>query len=90
MRKYIAIVFLSLMLSGCADPKVIDGIKYDTYGILNADEKKNPNIEYRMVWGNLVWSLILCETIIAPFYFIGFSMYEPIGKLDPNKPKGAI
>ena len=69
---------------------MIDGVKYDTYGILNADEKKNPNIEYRMVWGNLVWSLILCETIIAPFYFIGFSMYEPIGKLDPNKPKGAI
>ena len=76
-----------LSLSGCGDVKTIDGLTYDTYGLINESEKRNPDIEYELIIGNIVWSCILVETIVAPIYFIGFSMYEPVGK---KKPKGVI
>jgi len=46
---------------------------------LNKDTKQNPNIEYELVWGNLIWGCVLVETIIAPVYFFGWSLWEPIG-----------
>lgn len=81
-----------MFASGCADTKVIDGVEYDTYGIVNASEKKNPDIEYRFVIGNAIWGVVLFETLIAPVYFYGFSIYEPVGKKSDNVdlPKGAI
>ena len=83
MKKVISsimIIYLCcLMLSGCADPKTINGIKYETYGFLNQNEVKNPKIKYRLVMENVIWSIILCESLVFPVYFIGFSLYEPIG-----------
>ncbi len=68
-----------LLLAGCGKPKTINGVTYDTYGLLNSDQKKNPDIEYEVIWGNVVWGAFLCETIIAPIYFAGFSLFEPVG-----------
>ena len=34
--------------------------------------------------GNVVWSVLLVETVIAPIYFLGFSLFEPVG------PKGEV
>ena len=83
--------FLSMfMLTGCGDTKVIDGIEYDTYGILNVNSKRNDNIQYRTIIGNVVWSILLCETLVAPIYFIGFSLYEPVGVKKYTEIKGAI
>ena len=59
---------------------MINGHDYDTYGLLNKDDYKDDNIKYRLSYGNLIWSFIFVETIIAPVYFIGFSLYEPICK----------
>jgi len=61
---------------------VIGGRHYETYGYLNKDEVKAPNVRYRVVVGNLVWSVLLGETIIAPIYFIGFDLFEPVGLAD--------
>jgi hypothetical protein len=83
MKKKIAIIVLvvvSLAFSGCANTKVIDGVEYDTYGLLNKDEKKNEKIQYELVWGNIVWGAILFSSVVAPVYFYGFSMCEPVGK----------
>ncbi len=77
-------------VSGCGDPRVINGVKYDTYGLFDEAEKRNPDIEYELITGNVVWSVILVETVAAPVYFVGFSMYEPIGLKDKTKPIGAI
>ena len=93
MKKFIAgtlVVACLFGLFGCANPKTINGVKYDTYGILNASDKKNPNISYEVSVGNIIWSAILVETIIVPIYFIGFDLYEPIGVKNPNEVKGAI
>ena len=73
------LIFFVTYLSGCGDKKVINNVKYDTYGLYNENEKRNPDIEYKIIIGNIVWSIILIETIIAPVYFILFDMYEPIG-----------
>ena len=83
MRKVITLITLiafALAVTGCSDRKVIDGVDYDTYGLFNQDDKKNPEIEYNLVWGNLIWGIILIETIIAPVYFFGFDLFEPVGK----------
>ena len=81
--KRIASLFLisSLMLlyTGCASNKTINGVEYNTYGVLDAADEKNPNIHYNVVWGNVVWGALLLPTIICPIYFWGFSMYEPTG-----------
>lgn len=81
----VAIIVMMLLVSGCADKKTIDGIEYDTYGLLNRNEKENPDIQYEIVWGNVIWGAILSETIVAPIYFFGFSIWEPVGKRMPIK-----
>lgn len=88
MKRFVAALTLTAFLgvvSGCGDTKVIDGVEYDTYGLLNEDTKKNPNIQYELIVGNLVWGILLVETLFAPVYFFGFSLFEPVGKKPPHK-----
>ena len=93
MKRFISILLVAVMVLvtiGCANPKTIDGITYDTYGLVNEGEKRNDDIEYRLVTGNIVWSVILSATVVAPLYFVGWSLYEPVGKRAPNAVKGQI
>ena len=90
MKKFLAIIAICcLMVSafGCGEEKTIDGVKYGTYGLLNSNDMKNPEIEYGVIWGNVFLGAILFETIIAPIYFFGFSLFEPVGKKQPIKGK---
>lgn len=73
------IICVALLVSGCSQSKVIDGKEYRPYGLINADQRKNPRIEYDVVWGNVVWGCILFETAIGPVYFFGFDLFEPVG-----------
>ena len=82
-------IFL-FMSTGCGDKATIDGTTYGTYGLINEGGMRNEDVHYRVIIGNVVWSCILVETIIAPIYFLGFSLYEPVGVKDKDKPKGAI
>lgn len=86
----VALLFLfSTTLTGCGNTKSIDGKEYDTYGLLNRDTKKNNNIEYEVIIGNLILGILFVETIIAPIYFFGFDLFQPIGKKG-NIEKGVI
>lgn len=78
-KKLIAVVLMAMVLfmTGCGDTKKINGVTYDTYGLLSP-EKHNPNIEYEVIWGNVFLGVLLVETIIAPVYFFGFSLFEPV------------
>ena len=67
----------SVIMTGCSSDKVIEGKKYTTYGVINQDDNKSPNIKYKPVWGNIILGCLLVETIIAPIYFFGFDMFEP-------------
>lgn len=84
-------VAVSLLLTGCgADDKVINGTKYSTYGLIDADENKNPNIQYKVSGWSIVWSVVFIQTIIVPIYFIGFDLYEPVGPKDQEKGPGVL
>lgn len=92
MKPVLALILASsVLLSGClASEKKIDGITYGTYGFVNADEMRNPNIQYEMSGWSLLWSFIFVETIVAPVYFIGWDLYQPVGKKDPNWVPGQV
>jgi len=94
VKKYVCLILALLLftstMSACGRTKVIDDVEYQTYGFFNESEKRNPNIEYEIIPGNVIWSIILIETIIAPVYFIGFSLFQPVDKINSNVPKGAV
>jgi hypothetical protein len=75
---FVIICFI-LIMTGCGQDKTIDGKHYKTYGLLTLDQK-DPNIKYEIIMGNVIWSVILIETLVFPVYFIGFSLYEPVGR----------
>ncbi len=78
MTKFVCLAAALLALSGCADSKTICGVEYESYGLINRDDKRAENIKYEIVTGNVIWSVVLFETTIAPLYFIGFSLYQPV------------
>lgn len=79
MRRNLALLMVSV-LAGCASTKTIDGVEYDTYGLLNEESKRNPDVQYEVCWGNVFWGALLIETVVAPVYFFGFSLHEPVGR----------
>lgn len=69
-------------MTSCADGKWFkdqDGnsVYVDTYGLITRD-KKVDGVHYEVSTGNVVWSILLAESIVAPVYFLGFSLYEPV------------
>ena len=73
----VLLVSLVGFVSGCGDSMVRNGKEYETYGIIDKDETRDECVKYKPIIGNIVWGIILCETIIAPVYFFGFSCMEP-------------
>lgn len=83
MKKLItAAMAATLLLSACGqsrDLNVNGNTKhYPTYGFFNESTDRSKNVCYELSVGNVVWSIILIETIVAPIYFIGFSLFNPV------------
>lgn len=83
--KSLFVVLCSIvLLSSCADSKdfIIDGenVTVEPYGWFNSDSRKNDSIIYEINTGNVVLSVILCETIIVPALLTGDQIYEPVKK----------
>jgi len=83
MKKLITVALAAtVLLSGCGQPKnlTVNGItkEYPTYGLFNQPTQSSKNVCYEVSVGNVVWSILLIETIIAPVYFVGFSLYNPV------------
>ena len=72
-----------LLLMSCADSKriVINGESklIEPYGWWNPDEKHD-SVKYRVVKGNVVWSILTIETIAIPLILTGGYLYEPVEK----------
>lgn len=81
---WLVAVMFCMSIIGCGNSMFIDGKKCDTYGLFNVNSKCE-NVKYETIVGNVVWGILLFETIIGPVYFFGFSLYEPVGKIDGNK-----
>ena len=53
--------------------------KYEQIGLFELNEwQDDKNIRYEVVWGNVVWSVILIETIFVPLILLGWYLYEPV------------
>lgn len=86
MKKLIAVaITLSIALSGCGQSLYTSKGEYPTYGLFNESTDRSKELCYKISVGNIVWSIILIETIVFPIYFVGFSLYNPVRmKKDAN------
>ena len=88
MKRIIAAVLIAVMLSACGKPAIltVNGVtkEYPTYGLINRDEARSKNVCYEISTGNVVWSILLVESVVMPLYFIGFSIYNPVRAAGPD------
>ena len=79
MKKAIAVVCCLTLLSGCARSlDAPNGVTYPSYGLFNAGSYRSDKVCYALSVGNIIWSVILFESVIFPIYFVGFSIYNPL------------
>jgi hypothetical protein len=88
---FVALMMVCVSLVSCGQSKTIGGIEYKPIGVASKIVPKNlttysDSIRYEVCVGNVMWGVVLCETVIAPIYFFGFSMFNPVGLV--NSPVG--
>ena len=44
-------------------------------GIADENEKRNPAVRYEISVGNIVWSVLLSETIVVPIVLLGWYLW---------------
>ena len=67
MKKTIALLLaVSIVLCGCGKPMETDKKEYPTYGLFSESMQKSKDVCYDISVGNVMWSIILMATIIAP------------------------
>ena len=95
MVSLILIACMMLMCIGCGKKMVIDGVERKPVGLISMNTGNiasgnissgsySKKVQYEVCWGNVFWGIVLCETVIAPIYFFGFSMFNPIGAMPSN------
>jgi len=67
----IVVVISAILTIGCADTRIINDIKYNPPSLPNDSEKKNPNVERRLIDRDFVCINILIESIKDPDKIIG-------------------
>jgi|SRR3989344_6408026 len=78
----VALVIMAVVVvvnAATNNTREINGQEYKVYGLLNEDDEKLPCIDYDADLSNIVIGSVFVETIVAPVYFFGFSIFEPVG-----------
>jgi len=84
IKSIVSILLISIILCSCGQPIKFENKWYPTYGLFNMNGYKSDKMCYEISVGNVVWSIILIETVIFPIYFVGFSLYNPVGVKGTN------
>jgi len=89
LLKTTIIILLSSLLMSCAEPKTFtdnNGKKFTAvpYGIGNETSVKLDTVVYQISSGNVIWSIIGCETIVVPVVLVGYQLWEPVRLKDKN------
>ena len=83
MKKLVLVALCVLTLASCADSKKFNVNGKETtvepYGWLNP-ETKNDSINYRVNIGNVILSIVFCETVVVPVLLTGDQLFEPVSK----------
>jgi hypothetical protein len=72
------------ILTGCGEPMRVNGKNYPSYGLFNESTSKSKNMCYEISAGNVIWSIVTFETVFIPVYFVGWSIFNPVGLKDVN------
>ena len=88
MRGIVILLVCACLACACSDVKTLNGKTYNTYGLINENDMKSPNVRYEPCWGNIIWGALLFETVIAPIYFFGFDFMEPVDLKTPGTEPG--
>lgn len=88
-RFFAATVLISIVLA-CGNDLNDCNQTFKTVGAFTEDEKVE-GITYKIIPGNVIWSVILIESVVVPVYFVGFSLWEPVAAdcsrvLPPHRP----
>ena len=91
MKKVLLVLVCGvLFLSSCADSKefTIDGKKVtvEPYGIISEPDERVDGVVYKVSTGNVICSVVFCETIFVPIWLVGWDLYEPISYKDSAQP----
>lgn len=84
LKQFVVVALIISMLVGCGEPINYSGKHYPTVGIVNQASEKSEKMCYEISVGNVIWSIILIETIVAPIYFVGWSLWNPVGPKGVN------
>ena len=81
---------MMVLFSSCADSATFvdnKGMSFtaEPYGWANYDELKIDTVIYKPCIGNIVWDVLLSETLIVPIYLTGWEFYEPAGLKTSNQ-----
>lgn len=90
VKKIALMLALVGLLAACGQNRTINEVTYGTYGLLSPASSVNPNIEYRVVWSNLVLSFLFSETLIVPVLLIGYDLFEPVAAVPANRVPGQV
>lgn len=91
MKKLLVIaVVLAALLVSCAESKTFkrsDGTEFKAhpYGWFDRDDYRIDGVEYEVCAGNVVWSIFLSETVVAPILITAVGLYEPVSYTEPQK-----
>lgn len=77
MKKLLLALVATVTLTGCTNNLHVNNRTFESYGLLNRDEKRSDYVCYELSVGNTLWGAALFETIVGPIYFFGFDLYEP-------------
>jgi hypothetical protein len=85
MKKLISVILvIAFAILSCGDSKYItfsDGRReyVRQYGLFDEKKLKRADVEYDVIVGNVVWSILGVETVLIPLFLVGWYLYEPIG-----------
>lgn len=90
MKKLVSLLMIVslLFLINCGNDKEIAVLDKATgqaetktflqYGLFDKEEVRDERIQYKVIVGNVIWSILLFETVVAPVIIFGWYLYEPI------------
>lgn len=78
----VSIMITAFMMSSCADSKdfVINGetVTVEPYGWADHQTVKNDSVLYEANMGNVILSVVFCQTIVVPVFLTGWYIMEPV------------
>ena len=84
----LAVAIASIAMTSCAEKKTFkkaDGTEFTAkpYGGMEK-EKEIEGVEYDICTGNIVLSVLFCETVAAPVLLTGLELWEPVSYTEPK------